>query len=154
MFMPKSGPAAQLQRTSSAMSVHTDRGSGGFRVMTRNKILAILGAGVLMLGVVGVALAEELNTGQVGSTLSSFGNDCEEFPLEVGPGQIGVHFVLTTPDNGATSAVLNATFSTDTIVDLANTQHPSTTLHFYAVITGDGDTTIDSASTDVNGGNL
>ena len=37
--------------------------------MKRNRLLAIVGAGVLAMGVVGVALAEELNSGQVGKTL-------------------------------------------------------------------------------------
>jgi hypothetical protein len=124
--------------------------------MKRNKILALIGAAVLTLGVAGVALAEELNDGQVGNTLGSFDNDCSDFPLEVGAGEIGVHFVLTDPDGGATSAILQATFSNPagSIVDLANTPKNSTTLHFYAVITGDADTVIESASTDVDGGNL
>jgi hypothetical protein len=124
--------------------------------MKRNKIMAILGAAALTLGVVGVAFAEDLNSGQVGDTLSSFDQSCDGFPLEVGAGQIGVHFVLTTPDGDATSANLWASFSnpSSSVGPVANTAHPSTTLHFYVVITGDGDTTIDSASTDVDGGNL
>src|SRR4051794_11059469 len=78
-------------------------GSGGIsKQMKRNKIMAILGAAALTLGVVGVAFAENLNSGQVGDKLSSFEQTCEGFPLEVGAGQIGVHFVLTTPDGDAT----------------------------------------------------
>jgi len=124
----------------------------------RSKLLAMLGAAVLSVGIVGVAFAEDLNAGQVGSTLGSFTNDCEGWPEgnPVGAGQIGVHFVLTTPDGDATSANLTAAFSnpSTSVGPVANTAHPSTTLHFYVVITGDGNTTIDSASTDVDGGNL
>jgi hypothetical protein len=122
--------------------------------MKRSKLLALVGAGVLSMGVVGVALAEELNSGQAGDALSTFEQDCSDFAVLPGAGEIGVHFVLTTPDGGATSATLDAVFSTDTVTDLANTPKNSTTLHFYAIITGDGDTTITSASTDVDGGQL
>ncbi|HJP87420.1 MAG TPA: hypothetical protein VJ850_00070 [Candidatus Limnocylindrales bacterium] len=126
--------------------------------MKKHKLLAVLGAAALTLSVAGVALAEDLNSGQVGNTLGSFTNDCEGWPVDnpVGAGQIGVHFVLTTPDGDATSANLTAAFSnpSSSVGPVANTAHPSTTLHFYVVITGDGNTTIDSASTDVDGGNL
>jgi hypothetical protein len=128
--------------------------------MKRNRLLAIVGAGVLAMGVVGVALAEELNSGQVGKTLGEIvenQQDCTDFDeleIVVGPGEIGVHFVLTTPDGGATSALLDASFSTDSVNDLPNTPKNSTTLHFYAVITGDMDTVINSASTNIDGGNL
>jgi hypothetical protein len=122
--------------------------------MKRSKLLALVGAGVLAMGVVGVALAEELNEGQEGQALSTFDQDCSDFAVQPGAGEIGVHFVLTDPAGGATSATLDAVFSTDTVTDLANTPKPSTTLHFYAIITGDADTTIISASTDVDGGQL
>lgn len=124
--------------------------------MKRNKILALIGAGVLTMGVVGVALATELKDGQVGMALSTFEQDCsdfEELGLDIGAGEIGVHFVLTDPE--ASSGMLEAVFSTDSVSDVANTTHGnSNVLHFYVVITGDLDTTVTSASTDVDGGNL
>jgi hypothetical protein len=120
--------------------------------MKRNKILALIGAGVLTMGVVGVALATDLNEGQVGDKLSSFDQSCTDFPLEIGSGEIGVHFILNQTDD--TSGLLDASFSTDSFTGLASTDHPSGTLHWYAVITGDGDTTLDSASTDADGGQL
>jgi len=124
--------------------------------MKRNKLMALLGAAVLTIGVVGTALAEDLLAGQVGQALSSFDQDCTDFDdlnLAIGAGEIGVHFVLTDPD--ADSAVLQAVFSTDSVSGVASVHHGnSTTLHFYVVITGDLDTTITSASTDIDGGNL
>jgi len=124
--------------------------------MKRNKILALIGAGVLSMGVVGVALATELNTGQAGKALSTFDQDCSDFDdldIEIGAGEIGVHFVLTSPE--AESGLLDAVFSTDSVSGVANTVHGnSDVLHFYVVITGDLDTTITSASTDVDGNKL
>ena len=124
--------------------------------MKRTRLLAIVGAGVLAMGVVGVALATELNSGQVDQALSTFDQDCsdfEELGLEIGAGEIGVHFILTDPE--ASSGTLDAVFSTDSVSDVANTVHGnSAVLHFYVVITGDLDTTITSASTDVDGKNL
>jgi hypothetical protein len=119
----------------------------------RNRVLAIVGAAVLTMGVVGVALAEELLDGQVGQALSTFNQEnCDQFPLEIGAGEIGVHFVLSNPD--ADSGTLDATFSTDSFAGLASADTNSNALMWYAVITGDLDTTILSAHTDVNGKSL
>ena len=122
--------------------------------MKRNKILALIGAGVLTMGVVGTALATELLAGQVGIQLSEKFDEtaCADFPLEIGAGEIGVHFVLTQAE--ADSGLLSASFSTDSFTDLASSKSAGGTVHWYAVITGDGDTTLDSASTDINGDNL
>ena len=119
----------------------------------RSKIWATVAAGVLTLGIAGVALATDLNSGQAGDALSTFDQDCTGFPLEVGPGEIGVHFILegTTTVNTGT---LEATFSTDSFSGLVYTKQSGPVLHWYAVITGDGDTTITSASTDAVGDNL
>ena len=121
--------------------------------MKRNKILALIGAGVLTLGVAGVALATDLNPGQVGIKLSDkegTTEECADFPLEIGAGEVGVHFVLTGAD--ADSGLLDATFSTDSFSGLASSKSAGGTVHWYAVITGDGDTTLDSAfTTNVDG---
>ena len=123
--------------------------------MKRNKFLALVGAGVLTLGIAGTALATDLLAGQVGIKLSEktgTEEQCADFPLEIGAGEVGVHFVLT----GATadSGLLSASFSTDSFTDLASSKSAGGTVHWYAVITGDGDTTLDSASTDITGDNL
>jgi hypothetical protein len=120
--------------------------------MNRSKLLALVGAGVLSMGVVGVALATDLNPGQVGIKLSEKAADaevCADFPLEIGAGEIGVHFVLTGAS--ADSGKLTASFSTDSFADLDSSKSAGGTVHWYAVITGDGDTTLDSASTDIDG---
>ena len=123
--------------------------------MKRNKFLALVGAGVLTLGIAGTALATDLLAGQVGIKLSEktgTEEQCADFPLEIGAGEVGVHFVLT----GATadSGLLSASFSTDSFTDLASSKSAGGTVHWYAVITGDGETTLDSASTDITGDNL
>jgi hypothetical protein len=122
--------------------------------MKRNKILALVGALALTMSVAGVALATDLLAGQVGIKLSDKFDEeaCADFPLEIGAGEVGVHFVLT--GTSATSGLLDASFSTDSFTGLASTSSNGNTLHWYAVITGDGDTTLDSASTDATGDNL
>ena len=122
---------------------------------TRNRLMAVLGASVLALGIAGVALATDLNTGQVGKTLGTFDQDCDGFPLEVGAGEIGVHFVLTSPDSQ--SGNLTASFSNpaSSVGPVANGEpQEAAILHFYVVITGDLNTVIDSASTDTGGNKL
>ena len=122
---------------------------------TRNRFMALLGASVLALGIAGVALATDLNTGQVGKALSTFDQDCTGFPLEVGEGEIGVHFVLTSPESQ--SGNLTAAFSNpvSAVGPVANGEpQEAAILHFYVVITGDLNTVIDSASTDTQGNKL
>jgi hypothetical protein len=125
----------------------------------RSKLLAVLGASVLTLGVAGVALATDLNEGQVGTALSNYFNEeeCASWPAdapEIGPGEIGVHFVLTSPEGD--SGNLSAEFSNPatSVGPIANYDSPAEILHFYVVIPGDGDTVIESASTDTDGNNL
>jgi hypothetical protein len=124
--------------------------------MTRNKAYAIFGALVLTMSIAGVALAADLLEGQVGISLSAKDAEgsetCNNFPLPIGEGEIGVHFVLSQPD--ADSGTLDAVFSTDSFSGVASSGNGGGTLQWYAVITGDGDTTITSAHTDVTGGNL
>jgi hypothetical protein len=119
--------------------------------MKRNKILALIGAGVLSMGVVGVALATELNEGQVGKTLGSFDTNCDDFG-EIGAGEIGVHFVLTGAS--ADSGLLSASFSTDSFTDEPSDKAAGGTVHWFVVITGDADTVLESASTDIDGNKL
>jgi hypothetical protein len=117
----------------------------------RSKLWAILASGVLTLGVAGVALATDLLDGQVGNKLGGYTQLCDNFG-PIGPGEIGVHFILSSPD--ADSGLLDATFSTDSFSGLQDFDTPANALHWYAVITGDADTTVLSAHTDVNGTNL
>ena len=117
----------------------------------RSKLWAILSAGVLTLGIAGVALATDLLEGQVGNTMGSYTQNCDNFG-PIGEGEIGVHFILSSPN--ASSGLLDATFSTDSFSGLQDFDTPAESLHWYAVITGDADTTILSAHTDVDGNNL
>jgi hypothetical protein len=122
----------------------------------RNRVLAILGAGVLTLGVVGVALAEDLLPGQVGMTVGEKYNAdvCADFPLAVGEGQVGLHFILTDPESD--EGLLDATFSNPagSLSGVADADKNSDSMHFYAVIDGSADTVLVSAHTDIDGGNL
>jgi hypothetical protein len=124
--------------------------------MKRSKFTAIAAASALALSVAGLAFATDLLEGQEGMALSTFNQDCTDFEdlgLEIGAGEIGVHFVLTSPE--ADSGVLAADFSTDNVSGVASVKHGnSDVLHFYVVITGDLTTTVTSASTDVAGNNL
>jgi hypothetical protein len=121
----------------------------------RNRLWAIVASGVLTLGIAGVALATDLNEGQVGDKLSSFTQSCTGWPEElvIGPGEIGVHFILEGTTDVSTG-LLDATFSTDSFTGLAYSKKAGPVLMWYAVITGDGNTTIDSASTTATGNNL
>ena len=117
----------------------------------RSKLWAILASGVLTLGIAGMALAEDLLEGQVGNTLGGYTENCDNFG-PIGAGEIGVHFILSSPN--ASSGLLDATFSTDSFSGLQDFDTPASALHWYAVITGDANTTILSAHTDVDGNNL
>src|SRR5919112_2136448 len=71
--------------------------SGGIsKEMKRSKFTAIAAASALALSVAGLAFATDLLDGQVGKALSTFDQDCSDFDgMEIGAGEIGVHFVLT-----------------------------------------------------------
>jgi hypothetical protein len=126
--------------------------------MKRSKILALIGAGVLSMGVVGVALAEELQENQAGQTIGSIlegaevCDDFEDLGIEIGEGQIGLHFILTDPDGS--SATIDVVTSTGSASDVPNTPKGEGALHFYVVVTGDMDSTLVSAETSIDGGNL
>ena len=70
--------------------------------------------------------------------------------LELGPGDVVWHFVLTSPD--ADSGHLTATFDKAGAKTVANGDSPADVLHFY-VWTGH-DTLLDAETTDVDGNNL
>ena len=123
----------------------------------RSKLWAVLGASVMTLGIAGVALATDLNPGQVGITVGSkAGTDeqCAAFPLEIGTGEVGLHFVLTSAveDSGLLSA--NFTNPVSSFSGLASTTKNGGTIHWYTVITGTSATVIAGASTDATGDNL
>ena len=126
--------------------------------MKRNKILALIGAGVLSMGVVGVALAEELQENQAGQTIGAIleGQEvCDDFDdlgIEIGDGEIGLHFILTDP--ASDSATIDVVTSTGSASDVPNTPKGPGALHFYVVVTGDMDSVLESATTSIDGGNL
>ena len=128
-------------------------------MIKRQKLLAMLGASVMAMSIAGVALAANLNDGQVGTALSAYFDEeaCASWPSDapaIGEGQIGVHFVLTSPESS--SGNLTAAFSNpvSNVGPVANYDSPAEILHFYVVIDGDGDTVIESASTDTDGNKL
>ena len=126
---------------------------------TRTRLSALLAAGVLALGVTSVAFAggggTTLMENQVGKALGEFKQEnCEEFPLEIGAGEIGVHFILNGTSDS--SGLLDASFSNpvSSVTGVANADSPANALHWFIVIDGDLDTIIESASTDATGNNL
>jgi hypothetical protein len=126
--------------------------------MKRNKILALIGAGVLSMGVVGVALATELQENQAGQTIGDIlegqevCDDFEDLGIEIGDGEIGLHFILTQPEGD--SGTIDVVTSTGSANDVPNTPKGAGALHFYVVVTGDMDSILVSAETDVAGDNL
>jgi hypothetical protein len=126
--------------------------------MKRNKILALIGAGVLSMGVVGVALAEELQENQAGQTIGAIlegqqvCDDFDELGIEIGDGEIGLHFILTQPSGD--SATIDVETSTGSASDVPNTPKGAGALLFYVVVTGDMDSVLVSAETSIDGGNL
>jgi hypothetical protein len=121
----------------------------------RNQLGALLGAGLLTFAVAGVAFAStSLLAGQVGITVGEKLADdtvCDAFPLAIGEGEVGLHFVLTQTSN--TSGLLDATFSNPvgSVDDVASSDSNSATLNWYVVITGTADTVLESAETDADG---
>jgi hypothetical protein len=149
------------------------RDSGGIHVhmKMRNKFLALLGATVLSVGVVGVAFANTLSEdhpGQVNVSLDELisgeagvDEDCTDFAdldMLPGEGEVGLHFILTTPE--AESGNISGSVDGDPFGPVPNTVHSNGngngggSLHFYVVVDGDGDSVVDEATTDVDGGQL
>ncbi|HUQ44625.1 MAG TPA: hypothetical protein VM451_09500 [Candidatus Limnocylindria bacterium] len=133
--------------------------------MKRNKIWAILGAAVLTVGVAGIAFANTLSVDKPNMAGSTLGDlvadqgvveDCSDFVdgLEVGEGEVGIHFILTTPE--AESGNISGSVDGTPFGPVANTVHGggNGAMHFYVVVAGDADSVIDDATTDINGGIL
>ena len=107
----------------------------------------LLGAALLAPS---AALATDLHASQQGTAwndqeFQGSAADCDG--LELGPGDVVWHFVLTSPD--ADSGHLTATFDKAGDKTVENADSPAAILHFY-VWTGH-DTLLDAETTDVDG---
>ena len=128
--------------------------------MKRTKLLALLGAAVLSVGAVGMVYANDLATdhpNQIGVAVDTIADeDCSDFTgaKAVGEGEVGLHFILTKPE--AETGNISGSVDGDPFGPVAGEFHGQGegAMHFYVVVDGDGDSEIDSATTDVNGGNL
>jgi hypothetical protein len=133
--------------------------------MKRSRILALLGATVLTVGTVGMAFANTLSEdkpNQAGSSLNDLiseegvDQDCSDFTgdFAVGEGQVGIHFILTSPESqtGSISGTVDSVAFGP--VDGIFHGQGNGAMHFYVVVDGDGDSVVDDATTTVNGGNL
>jgi hypothetical protein len=133
----------------------------------RSKLAALLGAGLLTFGIAGIALANDLGTdhpSQVAPTtlqenidVNGVGELCDDFVdlgIMPGAGEVGLHFILTSPE--AASGNISGSVDGTAFGPVANTVHGQGggALQWYVVVDGDGDSVIDSATTDVNGGQL
>ena len=115
------------------------------------RLAAMVAALGLLLALAAPVLATDLNPDHVGAVGSTFkqGEDCDSLDLE--PGSVLWHFVLTDPE--ADSGNLTATFETAGEITVANGPPlEANVLHFY--ITTPTDDVLEGASTDVDGGNL
>ena len=142
----------------------------------RSRVWAILGAGVLTLGVVSLALAVELKTPHQGITVSwdsegtpviegdeSF-SDSTDCPWVPGEGEVIFHFVQsgggqnpTTPNDGGTSAnTVDVDFEDEADVNDAEADDvKDNNVDWYVgVIAADGEVTLVTANSNVNGGEL
>jgi hypothetical protein len=132
----------------------------------RNKLGALLGAGLLTFAVAGVAFANDLATdhpNMINTALSSLiadqgvVEDCTDFAdlgILPGAGEVGLHFILTSPE--ASSGNISGSVDSTAFGPIANTVHGNGNgaLQWYVVVDGDANSVIDSATTDVNGGVL
>lgn len=118
--------------------------------MKRNKLAALLGAGLLTFGITGVALADTLNGSFVDVKASDMllgsAEDCaNQFP-NLGAGEVGFFFVLGGADQSDGSLHV-VTHNPDGTYDLANsTDSQGGNLRWAVTVTGDGDTTLDAAT--------
>jgi hypothetical protein len=124
---------------------------------TRNRVLAIFAASALALGAVGVAFATDLHEQQAGMTLGSFTGtqtECDAWPADapqIGAGQVGVHFILTGAEADSGNLTADFTSPTTHVGSTASFKSAGGTVHWYIVITGDANTVITGASTDIDG---
>jgi hypothetical protein len=115
------------------------------------RLAAMVAALGLLLALAAPVLATDLNPDHVGAVGSTFqqGEDCDTLDLE--PGSVLWHFILTDPE--ADSGNLTATFETAGEITVANgAPFEADVLHFY--ITTPTDDVLEGASTDVDGGLL
>ncbi|HEX2550224.1 MAG TPA: hypothetical protein VHK64_01410 [Nocardioidaceae bacterium] len=130
----------------------------------RSKFLALLGAAVLSVSVVGIALANDLSVDKpkmvdpttLSQLISAQGvkQDCSDFTgdFAVGEGQVGIHFILTKPEanSGTISGSVDGT-AFGPVDGIFHGNSDNGALHFYVVVDGDGDSVINDATTDVDG---
>jgi hypothetical protein len=134
---------------------------------TRSKFLALLGATVLSVGVVGVALATDLKEPHQGTTITwdsngdpstNFGDglngdECEG--MELGQGEVFIHFVQSPTD--ADSGDLTVDFEDEADWGPnAQDGNQGAQLDWDVLVTddGDGDVTILNATSTADGGEL
>lgn len=139
--------------------------------MKRTKLLAILGAAVLTVGVVGVAMALELKEAHQGLTVSwdSEGNpvlpdgfeDSTECPgdAEPGEGEVTFHFVQSGNDvdpGEAGTNLLDVDFDDEADVNdvPSDSSSENNVDWFVKVDASDGEVTLVSAESDLSGGEL
>jgi hypothetical protein len=143
----------------------------------RKKLLALMGAMVLTVGTVGIALAEPLKDAHVGITVGwdengdPFAEDSEGNPLEVNPaacddlvleaGDIVFHFVQSGQGTAAgpdDTNLLDVDFTgaddQDDVVDDTVQGDGSNVDWFVWVTSAGGDVTLDGAESNVTGGEL
>lgn len=121
-----------------------------FRLAGWLAVGGLLGAALLAPS---AAFATDLKEAQQGTSWDDQGfqgsaEECKK--LDLGPGEVAWHFVLTSPT--ADSGHLTATFDKAGDKTVANADSPAEVLHFY-VFTGH-DTLLDAETTDVDGNNL
>ena len=121
-----------------------------FRLAGWLAVGGLLGAALLAPA---AAFATDLKDAQQGTgwddqDFQGSARECDK--LELGPGEVAWHFVLTDPDKD--SGHLTATFDKAGDQTVANSDSPAAVLHFY-VFTGH-DTLLDAKTTDVDGNNL
>lgn len=133
--------------------------------MKRTKILALLGAAILTVGTVGVAFANVLSEdhpNQIETSLDDLiteegvDEDCSDFVDgdAVGAGEVGLHFILTSPE--AETGNITGSVDGNPFGPVAGIFHGQGggAMHFYVVVAGDGESVINDAETDVDGGQL
>jgi hypothetical protein len=134
----------------------------------RSKFLALVGATVLTVGVVGVALAVDLKTAHVGTTVTwdengdpqatnGFDVNTDEScaGMDLAPGEVFFHFVQSPTD--ADHGNLTVDFGSDgSWGPTGEAQNGGAHLAWDVSVTddGDGSVTVVGASTDVDGGEL
>ena len=118
----------------------------------RSKFGALVGAGILTFAVAGVAFAETLHNG--GAALSTYDQDCSDFDPAPGEGEVGIHFILTSPD--AQSGDISGHVDGVAFGPVSETNHGGDqgSVHWYVIVDGDGTSVVNDAETTIDGGQL